>query len=223
VEPSREQLTQRLQEVSDAELLRHVRERTLIPAALEVAEQIIQARGLAQSSAGVDMDSAVETSVEPDEPAAGDLVPLVEFLGPQKAGVLRTCLESHGIFVHLWGEHLAYMDIILSAATGRTKLLVPATQLAQAREILAAFTRGELEAPPEVQGAPGAPRGSGSSEPQQQAEEDSPRRPHPMSREGWMGRLFLGGLRVYLVLVLGWVLVFLIYIATIVYNAIGDR
>jgi hypothetical protein len=73
-----------------------------------------------------------------------DLVTVSVQWDPVKANLLRTLLESHGIFVHLWGEHLATANMFLSNAGGGTRLQVPGDQVSQARELIGAFERGEL-------------------------------------------------------------------------------
>jgi hypothetical protein len=118
VEPSREQLTQRLQDLSDGELLGHLRERTLTPLALEVATDILQARGLAPPPAN---EAAERLESHPVDAAAdGTLVTVADQLTQFEATVQRGCLESHGIFVSVWGEHLERMDIIYSLVGGGT-------------------------------------------------------------------------------------------------------
>jgi hypothetical protein len=72
------------------------------------------------------------------------LVTVAEFWNPIEASVVRACLESFGISVHVWGEHLASGNILWSVAGGGTKLQVPSEQEAEAREVIAAFQRGEI-------------------------------------------------------------------------------
>jgi hypothetical protein len=145
---SREELTRRLQDLSDGELVRHLREGTLIPAALEIAEEIVRSRGL--SSACTENEPCVpdphdEPSIE--DGADGTLVTIADQLAPLEAGVMRACLESQGIFVHVWGEHLATTHIVWSIAAGRSKLQVRPDQVEHAREVLAAYRRGDLRSP----------------------------------------------------------------------------
>jgi len=132
-----------------------------------------------------------------EEQPGGGLVTLAEFLGPHRANVLRASLESQGIHVQMWSEELATLNLMLSAAGGLTKVRVPASQLEQAQEILAAFGRGELAVPTEADVASGAP----------EAQEalvalESLRKPHALW-DGWIGRLVLNPPRLYLVLTIG--------------------
>jgi hypothetical protein len=113
VDTSTEQLTQRLQQLSDAELLQHVQESTLVPQALEIARGILRSRGLEPA---------------PDGASGSGLVTLVELPDAQEAQQLRARLESQGIPVR---ER--------PAATGR-KLQVRGEHLDRAMAVVAAFT-----------------------------------------------------------------------------------
>ena len=73
-----------------------------------------------------------------------DLMTVAEFWNPLEANVLRAYLESQGIFVHVWGEHLGVTHIFLSAASGGIRLQVPRDQVADAKEVIAAFERGDF-------------------------------------------------------------------------------
>jgi hypothetical protein len=72
-----------------------------------------------------------------------DLVTIKHFVNPLQASLARSQLESEGIFVHLWGEHLGIANIVFSAATGGMRLQVRSDQADRAREILAAVERGD--------------------------------------------------------------------------------
>lgn len=73
-----------------------------------------------------------------------DLVTVAHFTDPLQANVLRACLESHGIFAFLWGEHLGVAHLFLSAATGGMRVQVRSNQVAQAKAVIAAFERGDF-------------------------------------------------------------------------------
>jgi hypothetical protein len=143
VDVSREALAARFQQLSDDELLSRVANRALTPLALEVAGAELQARGLDASSEGETVD-AIEICLEGEDATEVDLVTVAEFWNPMEANLLRGLLESKDVFVHLWGEHLGVAHTFLSVASGGMKLQVPVSQVAMAREIIAAFHRGEL-------------------------------------------------------------------------------
>lgn len=82
-----------------------------------------------------------------DEDAQTDLVTVAEFWDPLQANLLRGLLEAHGIFAFVWGEHLGTGYGFLSVAGGGSRVQVRADQVAQAKELMRALERGELEIP----------------------------------------------------------------------------
>jgi hypothetical protein len=136
---SEPELAQRFGETTNKELLNLLRAGTLTPLAVEVASAELRSRGVEPSpeseSAARDNQAGV---------AHGDLVTVGEFWNPIEANLLRSLLQSEGIFVHLWGEHLGVAHTFLSVASGGMKVQVPRNQAAQARELIAAYKRGEL-------------------------------------------------------------------------------
>ena len=144
MEVSREDLSQHFELLSDADLLASLRSGTLTPLATEVAGNILNSRGVDPVSFPGTTDSTVEPAGEIDNDES-DLVTVSVQWDAMKANLLRSLLESHGIFVHMWGEHLATTHMFLSNAGGGTRLQVPSGQVSQANELIAAFERGELE------------------------------------------------------------------------------
>jgi hypothetical protein len=88
------------------------------------------------------MDESKEDLTEPGEDI--DLVPVAYFTDPLQANVLRACLESHGIFAYVWGEHLGIAHIFLSIASGGMRVQVRSDQVEEARKVIAAFERGDF-------------------------------------------------------------------------------
>jgi len=142
VEASQEDLTQHFESLSDEELLQRLRSETLTPLAIKVAGGILRSRGVDSQS----LSGAAESAVGPDDEGV-DLVTVAVEWDPLKATLLRALLESHGVFAHVWGEHLATANIFLSNAGGGSRVQVRSDQVSQARELISAFERGELEAP----------------------------------------------------------------------------
>jgi hypothetical protein len=138
-------LTEHFRALSDEALLERLQEGTLTALALEVAEREAHSRGLQPPTAAPADPAAVADSGESDEPDDDiDLVTVAQFTNPLKANVLRACLESHGIFAYVWGEHLGVAHIFLSIAGGGVRVQVRSDQVAQAREVIAAFERGDF-------------------------------------------------------------------------------
>jgi hypothetical protein len=146
VEVSREDLVKRFENLSDEEVLQHFRSGMLTPLAIEVAADILRSRGVDPLSAPEAPNSSME-SVAGFDGEGLDLVTVAVEWDPLKANLLRALLESHGIFAYVWGEHLATTHMFLSNAGGGSRVQVRSDQVAQARELLNAFERGELEAP----------------------------------------------------------------------------
>lgn len=140
---SEEELKERFRALADDELLSRVQAGTLTPIALAIATAELRSRGMEVPSALAAADESDE-QVEPDEEQDLDLVTVAQFSNPLQASVLRACLESHGLFVHVWGEHLGVAHIFLSIASGGVRVQVRSDQVAQAKEVIAAFERGDF-------------------------------------------------------------------------------
>lgn len=142
MEVSEADLTEHFRTLSDAALLERLRAGTLTALASEVAQREARSRGLQMPEAAPD---AAGEATEPFEDGEDiDLVTIAIFSNPLKANVLRACLESHGIFAFVWGEHLGIMHIFMSFASGGMRLQVRSDQVEEARAVMAAFERGEL-------------------------------------------------------------------------------
>lgn len=138
---SREHLTARFRELSDQELLDRFQSDTLTPLAHEVAGIELRSRGIDHASSLVDKSTATD---DPPIRAEADLVTVAQFWNPIQANLVRSLLESEGIFVHMWGEHLGTAHMFLSVASGGVRVQVPAAQAEQAKEVIAAFERGDF-------------------------------------------------------------------------------
>jgi len=154
VEISKEELTRRLQEMSDDELVSHLNGGALTPVALEVVTALLHSRGIQPAPQSAALDPAAgSASAQNDEQAATEeaqLVPVAQLLSPTEANALRACLESSGIVAYVWDEHVAAAqpaEVMLLPEVGIARVMVRADQLAQAQEVIAALERGELEIP----------------------------------------------------------------------------
>ena len=68
-------------------------------------------------------------------------------LVPTDAHVIRGCLVAAGIPAVVADDQHVQAYLLLAPAIGGARVLVPASYLQQARDILAAFERGELALP----------------------------------------------------------------------------
>lgn len=140
---SKDELTTRFRQMTDDELVDRFKAGTLSQLGLEAASAELAARGIelppSMSEAGED----AAANGLPELPPGVTLVTIQHFIDPLQASLARSQLESEGIFVHLWGEHLGIANIVFSAATGGMRLQVRNDQADRAREILAAIERGD--------------------------------------------------------------------------------
>jgi hypothetical protein len=151
MEVSRQDLAERFQTLPDDVLMKRVHAGTLTPLALEVALDELRSRGvevtpgtaaLAASETG---DLTPEERAElPDSNPDADLVTIARYSNPLEANVLRSCLESQGVFAFLWGEHLGTANVFLSVISGGIRLQVRRDQVEKAKEVIAAFERGDF-------------------------------------------------------------------------------
>jgi hypothetical protein len=146
---TRQDLEERFQTLTDEVLLGRVRAGTLTPLALEVALVELRSRGIeavAEPDAAAEHEESSDLAPDSDSDAdpEADLVTVARFNDPLEANVLRACLESHGIFAFLWGEHLGTTHMFFSVITGGMRVQVRADQVEQAKEVIAAFKRGDL-------------------------------------------------------------------------------
>jgi hypothetical protein len=65
-------------------------------------------------------------------------------LDPVQAHVLRGCLEAAGIRATVTDDHHSQVDQLISPALGGARVLVHERDLAGAKEVLAAYERGDL-------------------------------------------------------------------------------
>lgn len=140
---SREELRESFRGFSDEELLRHFKSGTLTPLAADVASEALRLRGIETPPAETHGSAAIPA--EEQENGEIDLVTVAEFQNPLRANLLRACLESHGIFAYVWGEHLGMANILLAVAGGGIRVQVRGDQVLQAKEVIVALERGELE------------------------------------------------------------------------------
>jgi len=105
---SRVELVSRFRLTSDEDLTRRLTACTLTPLAVEIAEAELRLRGV---NIFVNRSADVESSDEHEDAPEADLVTVAIFSNPLQASVLPACLESEGVFAHVWGEHLGIANI----------------------------------------------------------------------------------------------------------------
>lgn len=124
------------QELTDEELLLRYGSGTLTAAADAVAIAEISRRGLQLP--------LPELSAADNTEYAGDFQLVARFLNPTDAYVLRSCLEMAGVPAVVADAQLVQTNSLWAVALGGVRLLVPALYLDEAKEVMAAFNRGEF-------------------------------------------------------------------------------
>jgi len=75
---------------------------------------------------------------------AGDWVIVARYLSYTEVHLLRSCLEAAGVPAEVADAQLVQTDPLLSPAMRGASLRVPAKRVDEAREVIAAFHRGDF-------------------------------------------------------------------------------
>lgn len=76
---------------------------------------------------------------------ARDLLTAATYYVPTDAHIVQGCLVAAGIPAVVADDQLVQVDSLLTAALGGVRILVPEIYLQEAKEVIAAFNRGEFE------------------------------------------------------------------------------
>ena len=76
---------------------------------------------------------------------AGDWVIVERYLSYTEVHLLRACLEAAGVPAEVADAELVQTDPLLSPAMRGASLRVPATRVAEAREVIEALKRGDFQ------------------------------------------------------------------------------
>jgi len=77
-------------------------------------------------------------------PDRGDWTVVARSLDPTEARLWCGCLNAAGLDAMVADEHLVQTHSLIGVAVGGVRVMVPAAQLREAIEVLAAFHRGDL-------------------------------------------------------------------------------
>ena len=135
------QLEQRFREMSDDELLEHLRE-DLTVLAREVALAEAQRRGIYLEALEV---SESEAPIEVAH-GHGPLTVCARYLNPLNAQVLAACLQNAGLAAQVMDSDTIFASgaYFGSLPRGGVRVMVPESQLEDALRIRAAYDAGEL-------------------------------------------------------------------------------
>lgn len=73
----------------------------------------------------------------------GDFETVARFLDPTDAHIVAACLEAAGITTLIADANLVQTNALWAIATGGVRILVPATHADEARQVIAAYERGD--------------------------------------------------------------------------------
>jgi hypothetical protein len=140
--PEESELAVQYREISDEELIARCSSGGLTELAQAVALRELASRGL---------EPPEQTApAEPDDgPYEGDFVTVAKFLNPIEAQVVCDCIRSAGIPAYLADGNTVQTNTLWSIALGGAAVRVPALRVGEARDVIAAFNRGDFELPPD--------------------------------------------------------------------------
>ncbi len=135
----RPDLATRFRELSDDELVSLCASGDLAGLARSVALEELGSRGINPPA----RPGAALAGAEYE----GDFVTVAQFLNPTDAHIVRGLLESAGILAVVGDANLAQMHSLLTVAIGGVRVRVPAARAAEAKEVIAAYNRGDFALP----------------------------------------------------------------------------
>lgn len=125
-------------QLSDDEILSRVATGNLTAEADSLARAELRVRRLAVPKVAVQLDPV-------DEVYLGDWVILENKMTPTEAHLLCACLQSAGILADAGDTNIVQANALIAIAVGGASVRVHGSQVAEAREVLAAFRRGDFE------------------------------------------------------------------------------
>ena len=79
-----------------------------------------------------------------EEPYLGDMQIVARHLTPTEAHMLCSCLQAAGVPAQVGDVHLVQMHALLAGAVGGACVRVPSSCVAEAKEVVASFERGDF-------------------------------------------------------------------------------
>ncbi len=135
---TRETLESSFSTLSDDQLLARYVGGTLTELAQSVIRDVLARRGIEAPA----LAPAPPPSATPDL-GSTDLVLAAKFLTATEAFVVKGLIESEGVPAIVADANIVQNNELLAIAVGGVRVLVPEEGLARAKEIIAAFQRGE--------------------------------------------------------------------------------
>jgi hypothetical protein len=132
-------LTSYFREMSDDELALRCNSGTLTEVAQSIANEELSSRGLQLPEPVCKEYDSVEYE--------GDFETVARFLNPTDAYILCACLEAAGIPAVVADANLVQTNSLWAIAVGGARVLVRASRVAEAKEVIEAFGRGDFALP----------------------------------------------------------------------------
>jgi hypothetical protein len=132
-------LAEHFRDMTDDELMSRCSSGSLTEVAQSVASAELAVRGLAMPGP---ITAEHETALD-----AGGLQTVARFLNPTDAHIISACLEGTGVPSIVADANLVQMNSLWSIALGGVRVLVPASRVAEANDVIEAFNRGDLALP----------------------------------------------------------------------------
>jgi hypothetical protein len=129
-------LAEQFRELRNDELLSRCRSGDLTEVAQSVALAELASRGLPLPDPNVTTNESAEY--------ADDFKTVARYMNPINAHIVRACLEAAGVPAIVADANLVQMNSLLAVAVGGVRILVPAIRVAEAREVIAAYNRGDF-------------------------------------------------------------------------------
>jgi len=93
---------------------------------------------------GLPIPSRAEAPVADECDYQGDMTIVARYLTPTEAHMLCSCLNAGGVPAEAGDTNLVQAHSLLAGAVGGASIRVPANYVAEARELIAAFKRGDF-------------------------------------------------------------------------------
>lgn len=77
----------------------------------------------------------------------GDFKTVARFLNPSDAHITCAYLEAAGVPAFVADANLVQLNSLLAIALGGVRVLVPASRVAEAKDVIQAFNRGDFALP----------------------------------------------------------------------------
>ncbi len=98
------------------------------------------------ASRGLELPKPIGVS-SGDDKYEGDFVTIAQYINPINAHIVCSCLEAAGVPAVVADANLVQMNSLLTFAVGGVRIRVPAARVSEAKDVIAAFNRGDFALP----------------------------------------------------------------------------